>query len=1031
MRRLIKMLICGAMLILVGGEFLFAQQPTYIPPSPQAATFLKYRDYPVDLSTGLVDISVPLMNLKLKSYEFPITAKFHASGQKVDLSYSELGNNWKLAAYGMITREIRGVSDEYFDFDLLLDTYKQDYYELQYSDTDISTREQKWRRRSTLDGSNDMPIRDAERDIYTVSFNSLSSTFIFTESGEAQFLDYFPYKIVKGGNNSFILKDDKGIEYTFGQVVENGTTYGAIINSNNSQQVGTLYWYVGKVITPEKDFLRFKYNVVSSDGFYLGGNALYGATARLGDYAIRYGFNGVDYASKHSGALQFNIQNTYSNEQQKVACLTDIESSIGKVSFSYNAGRYSLNEMVLANNQGIQLQKINFIYQNIAASNLLIPNNQGQTVKEVRIVNPSNSQVSQIYKMEYYPGEITAQSISDYCYGRDYWGYANTNRNYNIIPVDQVVQRVGIGGTGNTGGAPGNNTLTVGSSARRAPDFFSKMIGQLKKITYPTGGHAEFSYEANRYQGWSFGNVSSEIGPGLRISEIKQSDGINAITKRYKYGINEDGMGSLLRKPVSSDFQITQFVTDIPATNGVLTNDAGYVLENAFRFRYREFYSDPVGYIRPAYNIPVYYSNVTEYQVDEFGNNLGKTQYSFQTPYFEVNTKEFNDSGTGDSFIVSKFVPHYYSKSLLNNVSVYEFSNNVYRLKRNTFYSYGKKKEKKFSQATYFRRHKVLSERSNGGENYEEQFVETKYPNSSYNNPAILFPWGVIGTRYYELTAALITQNNVSEFEYTATDTITRSTNNFYESAYTNSPSMIKVSDSRGGEEMKKIYYPDDISSISSLVGGNISSSELQGIEAMKKSSGHFPSIPIQVQSYSNGNVLTEIERSNFKLISGIPMLYKRQKQSNTAGNLLVDYEIMQYDVYSNPVELKFREGLITSYVWGYGGQYPIAEIKNATYTEVATVLTQAAIDNLNSNQTEASMEILIKNVSDKLRSDSRLAKAMVTTYTYKPLVGMTSKTDPRGITEYYKYDGMQRLQAILDHLNYVNKSFDYHYRPN
>ncbi|MNX98357.1 hypothetical protein D3C86_1307640 [compost metagenome] len=74
-------------------------------------------------------------------------------------------------------------------------------------------------------------------------------------------------------------------------------------------------------------------------------------------------------------------------------------------------------------------------------------------------------------------------------------------------------------------------------------------------------------------------------------------------------------------------------------------------------------------------------------------------------------------------------------------------------------------------------------------------------------------------------------------------------------------------------------------------------------------------------------------------------------------------------------------------------------------------------------------METLIRNAADKLRTD--LPKAMVSSYTYKPLVGMTSKTDPRGIKETYTYDGMQRLQAILDHLNNVTKSVDYHYRSN
>lgn len=138
------------------------------------------------------------------------------------------------------------------------------------------------------------------------------------------------------------------------------------------------------------------------------------------------------------------------------------------------------------------------------------------------------------------------------------------------------------------------------------------------------------------------------------------------------------------------------------------------------------------------------------------------------------------------------------------------------------------------------------------------------------------------------------------------------------------------------------------------------------------------------------------------------------------------------YDTNNRLVEVQKLSGALTTYVWGYGGHYPVLEIKNATYAEVALVLTQAAIGNLNlATNSEAAMETLVKNAADKLRSDSRLSKAMVTSYTYKPLVGMTSKTDARGIKETYRYDGMQRLQAILDQVGNVTKAIDYHYRPN
>ncbi len=73
---------------------------------------------------------------------------------------------------------------------------------------------------------------------------------------------------------------------------------------------------------------------------------------------------------------------------------------------------------------------------------------------------------------------------------------------------------------------------------------------------------------------------------------------------------------------------------------------------------------------------------------------------------------------------------------------------------------------------------------------------------------------------------------------------------------------------------------------------------------------------------------------------------------------------------------------------------------------------------------------------SDYILFQSTLKKylpdAEITTYTYKPLVGITSGTDPRGVTTYYDYDDFGRLKETYIIENGVKKilqAYDYHYK--
>jgi YD repeat-containing protein len=121
------------------------------------------------------------------------------------------------------------------------------------------------------------------------------------------------------------------------------------------------------------------------------------------------------------------------------------------------------------------------------------------------------------------------------------------------------------------------------------------------------------------------------------------------------------------------------------------------------------------------------------------------------------------------------------------------------------------------------------------------------------------------------------------------------------------------------------------------------------------------------------------------------------------------------------------QKGLPIVLLWSYKNQYPIAEISNAELDAVNAALSAVGI-NLNNlgNQTSVSTSDLA-NIRNAI--SNALPKAQIITYTYDPLIGVTTITDARGKTSYYEYDTLGRLKLIRDQDNNVLKTFDYQYQ--
>lgn len=138
-----------------------------------------------------------------------------------------------------------------------------------------------------------------------------------------------------------------------------------------------------------------------------------------------------------------------------------------------------------------------------------------------------------------------------------------------------------------------------------------------------------------------------------------------------------------------------------------------------------------------------------------------------------------------------------------------------------------------------------------------------------------------------------------------------------------------------------------------------------------------------------------------------------------------------EYDQYGNPLEVSKADGARIMYVWGYGDTRPIVKIVGHSYTNISSGLLSAinaakigAYDDVD----ETTENALIADLN-AIRSHSDLTNAQVTTFTYDPLIGVTSVTDPRGYLMTYRYDDFNRLEYVKDKDGNILSKNEYNYK--
>lgn len=260
---------------------------------------------------------------------------------------------------------------------------------------------------------------------------------------------------------------------------------------------------------------------------------------------------------------------------------------------------------------------------------------------------------------------------------------------------------------------------------------------------------------------------------------------------------------------------------------------------------------------------------------------------------------------------------------------------------------------------------------------------------------------------------------------------------------YDNNPLLASksiVSSSNNKTLVSKNYYPKDKAQLTDL-------KPTSSIAIDKLITQHQIAQPIQSETYmdinNNGNTesneLLGTQRTNFKewftdiiLPETIQTSKGEISQTNQLENRIVFHD---YYANGNVKEVSKEDGTHVVYIWGYNETQPIAKIESATFAEVSSyVINLQTKSNLDIDHCRevTCKEQELRDVLNNLRNPlfaPNLSKSQITTYTYDPLIGVTSITDPRGETIYYHYDNFNRLEYVKDAQGKILSKNEYHYK--
>lgn len=1080
----------AALYTLIGLSCFCQDLPNIIPPSPEAAALAKFTEVPVSHYTGVPNISIPIHTIQQNGITIPISLNYHSRGVKVGEIAPRYGLGWALQYGGSISRQTRGGVDESqygylnnnYDMQFFTSESKRNAVNLTYTNNpeyDFTPDLFHF----NLNGIGGKFVIDKANDEALVQgFDDLDIDFDNQGTGNFKGIQRFTvtdrhgnkfyFGVSKDGTRNARNYDDPieniripmggGIQigasgdnyYNSWQLMDIETSYGDLISFYYAAETSRTFrhsydkventvavHYSVKLDMRQYQLTEIRFNkgklVFQSSSerddlqgsFTLGNISLYDAQDNpIKSYELDYIYttsvadNNVHNFLEQSEPLAdkrlflHSIQETAPNQDQLPPYLFEYGTQLLPNRFSnsqdlwgyfngknngqyltfFNYGTGSVDRTVDVDKAGAgMLTKIT--YPTKGSTSFVYEHNTARTPVEFGElvfpdVNPTIKKGVALSHIAYdlYYNTQSDKYVLPFTVGPDVVGSFSSSVQFNTPDLCHTSQfnagcmfRVHVEGNGTA------FELFMGQNE----NHFNLSPGNYELIVDPQGPHDPLSPETDGFsvflEWFEEADSSDDIvyGGGKRIKRILMDDAHGTVeTKEYEY-LDFFGRctGRLFGLPnfySISDFSVGQF-NILDAFGAVPGSPLGTPQGNS-----------------------VGYAEVTEYY-GSVSTNSGKTTYQFSVipdagnyyrfPYPLPTDNEWlrgkllkkevfkRDPGSGYTLVDKTENTYLHGDVLLN-----------YELPPPVFNPGG--------FPTYCNSDSNSGHLNNDRRKYHLpliQFIDSG--NLSCTNGKYL-----AYNTYYLTGGTVDLGRSVSTRYYDNGKELTTTTDYFY--AYDDHYQLhsTETQDSQGLTRMTKMFYGTDVNDTELISRHRYSEVVGQETYLDRNSDGIYQASELIGKQETDYRLWTNNQY--------LPEYVKTQKGSGPMENRVVYHA---YDDYGNPLEVSKADGQSISYIWGYNKQYPVAKVENANRSQID------ALSGFGTNfHTVGDL-----SPTDESTLRSGIPEALVTTYSYAPLIGIKTVTGPNTDTVKYFYDAFNRLEKVKDRNDKILSEHKYRYK--